>query len=64
MKTAVIAGGGPAGLTAAFELLSRTDVRPIVYEADKQVGGISKTIVYRGTAWISVATASFPSPTG
>jgi len=48
MKTAVIAGAGPAGLTAAFELLERSGVRPIVFEADQQVGGISKTIVYRG----------------
>jgi len=47
-KTAVIVGAGPAGLTAAFELLQRSDVRPIVFEADHQVGGISKTIVYRG----------------
>ena len=27
-KIAVIAGAGPAGLTAAFELLARTDVHP------------------------------------
>jgi protoporphyrinogen oxidase len=47
-KIAVIAGAGPAGLTAAFELLQRSDVRPIVFESDSQVGGISKTINYRG----------------
>jgi protoporphyrinogen oxidase len=47
-KIAVIAGAGPAGLTAAFELLQRSDVRPIVIEADTQVGGISRTINYRG----------------
>lgn len=47
-KIAVIAGAGPAGLTAALELLRRTDIRPIVIEADGQVGGISKTINYRG----------------
>jgi protoporphyrinogen oxidase len=47
-KTAVIVGGGPAGLTAALELLERSDVTPIVLEADTQVGGISKTINYRG----------------
>lgn len=47
-RTALIAGAGPAGLTAALELLRRTDVHPIVIEADSQVGGISKTINYRG----------------
>jgi protoporphyrinogen oxidase len=47
-KVAVIAGAGPAGLTSALELLQRSDVQPIVFEADAQVGGISKTINYRG----------------
>jgi protoporphyrinogen oxidase len=47
-KTAVIAGAGPAGLTAALELLRRSDVVPLVFEADRQVGGISKTVNYRG----------------
>ncbi|MDD4952633.1 MAG: NAD(P)/FAD-dependent oxidoreductase [Desulfovibrionaceae bacterium] len=47
-KTAVIIGGGPAGLTAALELLRQTEVRPVVLEAEDQVGGISKTRVYRG----------------
>jgi protoporphyrinogen oxidase len=47
-KIAVIAGAGPAGLTAALELLRRSDITPIVFEADGQVGGISKTINYRG----------------
>jgi protoporphyrinogen oxidase len=47
-QVAVIAGAGPAGLTASLELLRRTDIMPIVFEADSQVGGISKTIEYRG----------------
>lgn len=48
-KTAIIIGAGPAGLTAAYELLTRTDIKPIVLEADKTyVGGISKTVEYRG----------------
>ena len=47
-KIAVIAGAGPAGLTAALELLRRSDIKPIVFEADPQVGGLSKTINYRG----------------
>ena len=47
-RVAVIAGAGPAGLTAAYELLQRTDIRPLVFETDSQVGGISRTVNYRG----------------
>jgi protoporphyrinogen oxidase len=46
--TAVIIGAGPAGLTAALELLRRTDVRPIVIEASDAVGGISRTVNFNG----------------
>ena len=31
-KTAIIIGGGPAGLTSAYELLKRSDIHPIVLE--------------------------------
>jgi protoporphyrinogen oxidase len=47
-KTAVIVGAGPAGLTAALELLRQSNIKPQVFECDTQVGGISKTVVYRG----------------
>ena len=47
-KTAVIIGAGPAGLTAALELLRRTDIKPIVLEASGEIGGISRTIRYKG----------------
>ncbi len=47
-KSAVIIGAGPAGLTAAYELLARTDIRPIVLEATAELGGISKTVNYKG----------------
>src|SRR5436309_6848801 len=47
-RTAVIIGAGPAGLTAAYELLTRTDVIPIVLERTDQMGGISRTVNYRG----------------
>jgi len=47
-KTAIIIGAGPAGLTAAYELLQRTDIKPIVYEMSNDIGGISKTINYKG----------------
>ena len=48
MKTALIIGAGPAGLTAATELLQRTDIHPIVLEATSQIGGISQTVNYNG----------------
>ncbi|OYN92502.1 hypothetical protein CGZ91_03185 [Parenemella sanctibonifatiensis] len=47
-RTAVIIGAGPAGLTAALELLRTTDVVPIVYEATDEIGGISKTVNFKG----------------
>jgi protoporphyrinogen oxidase len=43
----VIVGGGPAGLSAALELL-RHGVRPHVIERSNQVGGLARTEVYRG----------------
>jgi protoporphyrinogen oxidase len=48
MEVAIIMGAGPAGLTAAYELLTKTNIKPIVIEADEQVGGLSKTINYKG----------------
>lgn len=46
--TAIIIGAGPAGLTAAYELLARTDIRPIVIEKSEQMGGICRTVNYKG----------------
>src|SRR3982750_2337263 len=48
MKRAIIIGAGPAGLTAAYELLTKTDIVPIIIEADSQPGGLSKTIDFKG----------------
>jgi protoporphyrinogen oxidase len=47
-KRAIIIGAGPAGLTAAHELLERTDVEPVVLEQDDIVGGISRTVHHNG----------------
>jgi protoporphyrinogen oxidase len=47
-KTAIIVGAGPAGLTAAYELLKRTDIIPIILEKSNEIGGISKTTNYKG----------------
>ena len=46
-KIAVIIGAGPAGLTAAYEFLERTDIHPIVLEKNDFVGGISATHNYK-----------------
>jgi protoporphyrinogen oxidase len=46
--TAVIIGAGPAGLTAALELLRRTRIKPIVLEKSAYMGGISRTVAYKG----------------
>lgn len=48
MKKAIIAGGGPAGLTAAYELIKHTNIHPIVLEATHTFGGISQTVQYKG----------------
>jgi protoporphyrinogen oxidase len=47
-QRAIIIGGGPAGLTAAYELLTRTSVTPLVLEASDSLGGISRTVNYKG----------------
>ncbi len=47
-KTAIIIGAGPAGLTAAYEFLKNSDVKPVIYEATDEIGGISKTVNYKG----------------
>jgi protoporphyrinogen oxidase len=41
-------GAGPAGLTAALQLLNTTDVLPIVLEKSTYMGGISRTLNYKG----------------
>ncbi len=47
-QRAVIIGAGPAGLTAALEMLRRTGIKPIILEASDEIGGISRTIRYKG----------------
>ncbi len=47
MKTALIIGAGPAGLTAAYFLQKQTDIHPIVVEQASFIGGISATRDYK-----------------
>lgn len=48
-QTAIIIGGGPAGLTAAYELQKQSDsIRPVIFEAGRIVGGISRTESHNG----------------
>ena len=47
-KTAIIIGAGPAGLTAAYYLLKKTDIKPIILEESEYIGGISRTAKHNG----------------
>ncbi|MDO4293878.1 MAG: NAD(P)/FAD-dependent oxidoreductase [Eubacteriales bacterium] len=49
MKKAFIIGAGPAGLTAAYELLKQSkEYEVTVFEESAHMGGISKTVNYKG----------------
>lgn len=47
-KKAIIFGAGPAGLTCAYEILDKTPIKPVVYEMTRDIGGISRTVNYKG----------------
>ncbi len=47
-RTAIIIGAGPAGLTAGIELIRRSGIKPILLEVGHSVGGLSRTVVYKG----------------
>ncbi len=48
MKKVIIIGAGPAGLTAANELLKDKEYEVIVLEETNEIGGISRTVKYNG----------------
>ena len=49
MERAIVIGGGPAGLTAAYELLDKSsEMEVVVLEESDIFGGISKTVNYNG----------------
>ena len=43
----IIIGAGPAGLTSAYQL-TKSQIKPLVIERSKQVGGIARTEQYKG----------------
>lgn len=46
-RKVIVIGGGPSGLTASYEC-GRKGIPAVCFEADRMVGGISRTIEYRG----------------
>ena len=49
MKRVLVIGAGPAGLTAAYELLKKSDkYEVIIFEESEYFGGISRTVNYKG----------------
>ncbi len=49
MKKCIIIGGGPAGLTAGYELLKKSnDYEVIILEQSETLGGISRTVKHNG----------------
>jgi protoporphyrinogen oxidase len=47
-QQAIIIGAGPAGLTTGYELLTRSQIKPIILEMTDYLGGISRTVNYKG----------------
>jgi protoporphyrinogen oxidase len=46
-KPVVVIGAGPAGLAAAYEL-AKKNIPVFVLEQDRQIGGLAKTVEYKG----------------
>ena len=47
-RHAIIIGAGVAGLTAAYYFLKHTDIKPVVLEKEKFVGGLARTMNFDG----------------
>ena len=47
-QTAIIIGAGPAGLTAARQLLKHTGIKTVILEETQDIGGISRTAEHNG----------------
>ena len=61
-QSIVIIGAGPAGLTAAYELLKKGQVSVTILEATGEIGGISRTKNYKGNQPRSGRSAVFNPP--
>ena len=49
MKKIIVIGAGPAGLTAAYELLKKSEEFEVtILEETGEIGGISRTVRYHG----------------
>lgn len=48
MKRVLVIGAGPAGLTAAYELLKHPGFEVVILEESPCIGGIARTAVYKG----------------
>ena len=48
-KNVLILGAGPAGLTAAYELLNNGEYNVTILEKENQIGGLCKTIKFKNT---------------
>ena len=49
MKDVIIIGAGPAGITAAYELLKKSNGYNVtILEESNEIGGISRTVKYNG----------------
>ena len=50
MENVIVIGAGPAGLTAAYELLKKAPDKysVTILEESDEIGGISKTVKYHG----------------
>jgi protoporphyrinogen oxidase len=47
-KRCVIIGAGPAGLTTAYELQRDSQIQPVIHEMTGEIGGIARTVRYKG----------------
>ena len=47
-RVALIIGAGAAGISAAYVLATKSDIKPIVIESDSVIGGLARTIDFNG----------------